>query len=377
LKKWKKKKKQMKPPKIIISGGGTGGHVFPAIAIANAIKAKQSDAEILFVGALGKIEMEKVPQAGYEIIGLDIKGLQRKISFDNLKFPIRLLKSLWKSSSILKSFKADVAVGVGGYASGPLLYMASRNNIPYVIQEQNSYPGITNKLLAKKASKICVAYEGMDQFFPANTLMYTGNPVRAELLDIQALRVHAIEHFGLDVNKKTIFITGGSLGARTLNESVLNFVQEINSSDVQLIWQTGRFYYSTIVENAKEKFSEGVKIFEFISSMDMAYAAADLIIARAGAGTISELCLVGKPVVLVPSPNVAEDHQTKNAMALVKNNAAVLVKDANAKQELIPKALELLKNKEQLESLSAEIKKLAMPNAADIIADEVLKLVKR
>jgi UDP-N-acetylglucosamine--N-acetylmuramyl-(pentapeptide) pyrophosphoryl-undecaprenol N-acetylglucosamine transferase len=367
----------MKPPKIIISGGGTGGHVFPAIAIANAIKAKQSDAEILFVGALGKIEMEKVPQAGYEIIGLDIKGLQRKISFDNLKFPIRLLKSLWKSSSILKSFKADVAVGVGGYASGPLLYMASRNNIPYVIQEQNSYPGITNKLLAKKASKICVAYEGMDQFFPANTLMYTGNPVRAELLDIQALRVHAIEHFGLDVNKKTIFITGGSLGARTLNESVLNFVQEINSSDVQLIWQTGRFYYSTIVENAKEKFSEGVKIFEFISSMDMAYAAADLIIARAGAGTISELCLVGKPVVLVPSPNVAEDHQTKNAMALVKNNAAVLVKDANAKQELIPKALELLKNKEQLESLSAEIKKLAMPNAADIIADEVLKLVKR
>ncbi len=367
----------MKPPKIIISGGGTGGHVFPAIAIANAIKAKRADAEFLFVGALGKIEMEKVPLAGYEIIGLDIKGLQRKLSFDNLKFPIRLIKSLWKSFSILKKFKADVAVGVGGYASGPLLYMASKHNIPYVIQEQNSYPGITNKMLAKNASKICVAYEGMEQFFPAATLMYTGNPVRAELLEIQGLREQAIQHFGLDVNKKTIFITGGSLGARTLNESVLNFADEINRSDVQLIWQTGRFYYSTIVENAKEKFSEGVKIFEFISSMDMAYAVADLIIARAGAGTISELCLVGKPVILVPSPNVAEDHQTKNAMALVKNNAAVLVKDVNAKQELIPKALKLLQEKEQLERLSAEIKKLAMPHAAEIIADEVLKLVKR
>lgn len=367
----------MKSPKIIISGGGTGGHVFPAIAIAKAIKAKQADAEILFVGALGKIEMEKVPQAGFEIIGLDIKGLQRKLSLDNLKFPIRLLKSLWKSSSILKKFNADVAVGVGGYASGPLLYMASRNHIPYVIQEQNSYPGITNKLLAKKASKICVAYEGMEQFFPSQTLLYTGNPVRSELLNIEGLREQAMKEFDLDPTKKTIFITGGSLGARTLNESVLNFVAEINASEVQLIWQTGRFYYSTIVENAKEKFSKGVKIFEFISSMDMAYAVADLIIARAGAGTISELCLVGKPVILVPSPNVAEDHQTKNAMALVKNNAAVLVKDANAKQELIPKALTLLKEKEQLERLSEEIKKLAMPNAAEIIADEVLKLVKR
>lgn len=367
----------MKPPKIVISGGGTGGHVFPAIAIANAIKAKCADAEILFVGALGKIEMEKVPQAGYKIIGLDIKGLQRKITFDNLKFPWRLIKSLWKASNILKEFKADVAVGVGGYASGPLLYMASRNNIPCVIQEQNSYPGITNKLLAKKSDKICVAYEGMDAFFPKEKLMFTGNPVRAELMNVKDLRAKAIEHFQLDENKKTIFITGGSLGAKTLNESVLNFVDKINASDVQIIWQTGRFYYSTIVENATNKFREGVKIFEFISSMDMAYAVADVIVARAGAGTISELCLVGKPVILVPSPNVAEDHQTKNAMALVKNNAAVLVKDNDAKQELIPTALNLLEDKKQMELLSIEIKKLAMPNAADIIAEEVLKLVRK
>ncbi len=366
----------MKQPKIIISGGGTGGHVFPAISIANAIKAKQPNAVILFVGALGKIEMEKVPQAGYDIIGLDIKGLQRKLSIDNLMFPIRLLKSLWKANSILNKFKADVAVGVGGYASGPLLYIASKNNIPYVIQEQNSYPGITNKLLAKNASKICVAYEGMEKYFPAANIMYTGNPVRSELLNVEGLRAQAIAHFQLDVNKKTIFITGGSLGARTLNESVMNFAEEINASEVQLIWQTGRFYYSTIVENARGKFSRGVKIFEFISSMDMAYAAADLIIARAGAGTISELCLVGKPVILVPSPNVAEDHQTKNALALVKNNAAVMVEDVHARQELMPKALEILKDETKLVQLSAEIKKLGMPNAADIIAEEVLKLVK-
>jgi UDP-N-acetylglucosamine--N-acetylmuramyl-(pentapeptide) pyrophosphoryl-undecaprenol N-acetylglucosamine transferase len=367
----------MKPPRIIISGGGTGGHVFPAIAIANAIRAKRPDAEFLFVGALGKIEMEKVPQAGYKIIGLDIKGLQRKLTFDNLKFPLRLINSLLKSSNILKEFKADVAVGVGGYASGPLLYMASKKNIPYLIQEQNSYPGITNKLLAKNASKICVAYDGMNQFFPQEKLMYTGNPVRSELLEISGLREKGYAHFELDPNKPTIFITGGSLGARTLNESILNFVNEINASEVQLIWQTGRFYYSTIVENASRKFHGGVKIFEFISSMDMAYAVADVIIARAGAGTISELCLVGKPVILVPSPNVAEDHQTKNAMSLVKHDAALLVKDNVAVNELMPMALELLKNKSQMKALSEAIKKLAMPNAADIIADEVLKLVKR
>lgn len=367
----------MKPPKIVISGGGTGGHVFPAIAIANAIMAKQANAEILFVGALGKIEMDKVPQAGYKIIGLDIQGLQRKFSLENLKFPIRLLKSLWKASSILKDFNADVAVGVGGYASGPLLYMASKRNIPYVIQEQNSYPGITNKLLAKKASKICVAYENMEVFFPIEKLMLTGNPVRSELLNIKGLREQALQFFELDASKKTIFITGGSLGARTLNESILQYIDEINASDVQIIWQTGRFYYSTIVENAARKFNGRVKIFEFISSMDMAYAVADIIIARAGAGTISELCLVAKPVILVPSPNVAEDHQTKNAMALVKNNAAVLVKDVNAVQELVPTALKLLQNNSQMIALSDAIKKLAMPNAAEIIADEVLKLVKR
>lgn len=367
----------MKSPKILISGGGTGGHVFPAIAIANAIKALEPNADILFVGALGKIEMEKVPAAGYKIIGLDIKGLQRSLTLDNLKFPIRLIKSLWKSKKIIKDFRPDVAVGVGGYASGPMLQVAKSNNVPYVLQEQNSYAGITNKLLAKSASKICVAYEGMEKFFPAEKIMLTGNPVRAELLKIQGLRAEAYKFFGLDEKKKTIFITGGSLGARTLNESVLNSADIINASDVQIIWQTGRFYYSTIVENATKQLRSGVKIFEFISNMDMAYAVADIIIARAGAGTISELCLVNKAVILVPSPNVAEDHQTKNAMALVNKNAALLIKDVEAREKLIPTALNLLKDEEQMQVLSKNISALAMPNAAEVIAREVLNLVRK
>jgi UDP-N-acetylglucosamine--N-acetylmuramyl-(pentapeptide) pyrophosphoryl-undecaprenol N-acetylglucosamine transferase len=367
----------MKSPKILISGGGTGGHVFPAIAIANAIKEMEPSADILFIGALGKIEMEKVPAAGYKIIGLDIKGLQRKLTFDNLKFPMRLLKSLWKSKKIIKEFKPDVAVGVGGYASGPMLQVAKSNGVPYLLQEQNSYAGITNKLLANAAAKICVAYEGMEKFFPAEKILLTGNPVRAELLKIKGLREEAIKFFELDATKKTIFITGGSLGARTLNESVLNHIDLINASDVQIIWQTGRFYYSTIVENASKQMRAGVKIFEFISNMDMAYAAADIIIARAGAGTISELCLVQKPVVLVPSPNVAEDHQTKNAMSLVNKNAAVLVRDSEAKNKLIPTVFELLKNEKQLAELSQNISALAKPNAAKEIAEEVLKLIKR
>ncbi len=367
----------MRAPRIIISGGGTGGHVFPAIAIANAIKDLEPNTEFLFVGALGKIEMEKVPAAGYKIIGLDIKGLQRKLSIDNLKFPIRLIKSLWKSKKIIKDFRPDVAVGVGGYASGPMLQVAKQQGIPYVLQEQNSYPGITNKLLAKNAEKICVAYEGMQKFFPSDKIMLTGNPVRAELLNIQDLRANAIAHFGLNPNKKTIFITGGSLGARTLNESVMQHIDIINASEVQIIWQTGRFYYSTIVENATKQLRSDVKIFEFISNMDMAYAVADIIIARAGAGTISELCLVKKPVILVPSPNVAEDHQTKNAMALVNKEAAVLIRDVEAREKLIPQALELLNNETELKKLSNNIAALALPNAAKIIAEEVLKLVKR
>lgn len=367
----------MKSPRILISGGGTGGHVFPAIAIANAIKEIEPNAEILFIGALGKIEMEKVPAAGYKIIGLDIKGLQRKLTLDNLKFPIRLLKSLWKSKKIIKEFKPDVAVGVGGYASGPMLQVAKSNGVPYLLQEQNSYAGITNKLLASAASKICVAYDGMEKFFPAEKIMLTGNPVRSELLKIKGLREEAIKFFELDRAKKIVFITGGSLGARTLNESVLSQIDLINASDVQIIWQTGRFYYSTIVENASRQMRSGIKIFEFISNMDMAYAAADVIIARAGAGTISELCLVQKPVVLVPSPNVAEDHQTKNAMSLVNKNAAVLVKDSEAKTKLISTVFELLKNEKQLAELSTNISALAKPNAANDIAFEVLKLIKR
>ncbi len=366
----------MKSPRVIISGGGTGGHIYPAISIANAIREMHPQAEILFVGALGKIEMEKVPAAGYEIVGLDIKGFQRSFSLQNLLFPWKVLKSLLKAGSIINKFKPDVAVGVGGYASGPLLFMAGLKNIPYIIQEQNSYAGITNKLLSKKASKICVAYEDMDQYFPKQKILFTGNPVRANLLNVSSLRSKAMTEFGLDENKKTIFVTGGSLGARTLNESILKNLDLIEHSDVQLLWQTGKFYYSTIVENGQNHFPKGVRIFEFISNMDMAYAAADVIVSRAGAGTISELCLLKKAVILVPSPNVAEDHQTKNAQALLKNDAAMMVSDKEAREKLIPMAIDLLNNENKKALLANAIYALGKPNAANEIANEVIKLIK-
>jgi len=361
--------------KIIVSGGGTGGHIYPAISIANALKQKHSDCEILFVGAEGKMEMEKVPAAGYDIIGLPIRGLQRSFTKENLKFFSRLLKSIWKAKAIVKGFQPDAVVGVGGYASGPLLRVASKLGVPALIQEQNSYAGITNKLLAKKAKKICVAYEGMERFFPKDKIILTGNPVRKDLLEIESKKAEALEYFGLDTNKKIILIVGGSLGARTINNSVLKSLDAVSQSDVQIIWQTGKFYIEKVQEELKNWDLPNLKVSDFLSRMDLAYAAADLVISRAGAGTISELCLVAKPSILVPSPNVSEDHQTKNAMALVNKDAAVMVKDIDAVQKLIPEALSLITNEEKLNRLSVNCKELAKPNAADDIAEQILAMI--
>jgi UDP-N-acetylglucosamine--N-acetylmuramyl-(pentapeptide) pyrophosphoryl-undecaprenol N-acetylglucosamine transferase len=365
-------KKQIK---IIVSGGGTGGHIYPAISIANALKQKIENCEILFVGAEGKMEMEKVPAAGYKIVGLPIRGLQRSLSKENLKFFPRLFKSLRKAKKVVKEFQPDVVIGVGGYASGPLLHVASKLGIPTLIQEQNSYAGITNKLLAKKAKKICVAYDGMERFFPKEKILLTGNPVRKDLINIAQKNKEAKEYFKLDPQKKVILIVGGSLGARTINNSVLNALDQIKDSEVQLIWQTGKFYFDKVKEELKSWDLDNVKVFDFVSRMDLAYAAADIVISRAGAGTISELCLVEKPSILVPSPNVAEDHQTQNAMALVKKNAALMVKDVEAQQKLIKEALSLIKDADLLEELAKNSKALAKPKAADDIANEILAML--
>jgi UDP-N-acetylglucosamine--N-acetylmuramyl-(pentapeptide) pyrophosphoryl-undecaprenol N-acetylglucosamine transferase len=360
--------------RIIISGGGTGGHIFPAIAIANALKKLDESNEILFVGANGRMEMEKVPAAGYKIIGLDIQGIQRGSIVKNLQFPVKLLNSVRKSVKIIKDFKPDAAVGVGGYASGPLLYAASIKGIPYLIQEQNSYAGITNKWLGKKASKICVAYDGMEQFFPASKIIKTGNPIRKDSVNIAGKQMQALELLKLSAFKKTILVTGGSLGARTLNNSILAGLDKIIAADVQLIWQTGKFYYKSIIEKLGEDYHPDIRIMEFVNRMDLAYAAADVIISRAGAGTIAELCVIKKPVILVPSPNVAEDHQTKNALALLKDNAAVFIPDRDAEAKLVDKALELLNDKDKQKTLSTNIGKLAMPDADEVIAKEVMKI---
>jgi len=362
--------------KIIISGGGTGGHIFPAIAIANALKNIDPGIQILFVGAKGRMEMEKVPAAGYKIIGLDIRGIQRKSLWKNVMFPVKLLLSVRESVKIIKDFKPDAAVGVGGYASGPLLYAASLKGIPYLIQEQNSYAGVTNKWLGKKAQKICVAFDGMEKFFPYNRIIKTGNPIRKDAVNVAGKHMQALELFNLSAFKKTILITGGSLGARTLNDSVLAGLDKIIAADVQIIWQTGKFYYKSIIERLGENYHPDVRIVEFLNRMDLAYAAADIIISRAGAGTIAELCVLKKPVILVPSPNVAEDHQTKNALALVQENAAAFVADRDAATKLIDKALELLSDKETQKKLSDNIGKLAMPDADEVIAREVMKMVR-
>ena len=360
--------------RVIISGGGTGGHIFPAVSIANAVKALRPDAKILFVGALGRMEMQRVPAAGYEIIGLPIQGFDRKNLLKNFKVLYKIWKSQRMAKKIIKDFRPQVAVGVGGYASGPTLNMAAAKGIPCLLQEQNSYAGVTNKLLAKKAAKICVAYEGMERFFPAEKIMMTGNPVRQQLLDTTITHEDAVRTFGFDPTKKVVLIVGGSLGARTLNESVLQHLDQIRKSDVQFIWQTGKFYSAEISERLKGQDIPNLTVTDFISDMGVAYKAADLVVSRAGAGSISEFCLLGKPVILVPSPNVAEDHQTKNAMALVNKAAALYVKDAEADKILLPLAIDTAKDDAKLQSLHENILKMALPDSADMIAKEVIKL---
>ena len=364
------------PYRIMISGGGTGGHIYPAIAIANTLKSIEDSIEILFVGAQGKMEMEKVPEAGYEIIGLWISGLQRKLTIDNLSFPFKVISSVWKSFKLLKEFKPHAVVGVGGYASGPLLYAATKKNIPTLIQEQNSYAGITNKLLAGKVDRVCVASKGMSKFFPSEKIILTGNPVRTDILDLENKKTKALQSFGFTSDKPVLLILGGSLGARTLNEAMISGLDALIAADVQVIWQTGKFYIDEMTERTKDKDLTNIKVLAFLKEMDLTYAAADVVISRAGALSISELCLAGKPVIFVPSPNVAEDHQTKNAQALVDEDAAIMVKDTEAKETLIPSVIDLIESTETQNRLSENIKKMGRPNAAKDIANEILALIK-
>lgn len=362
--------------RVIISGGGTGGHIFPAVSIANEIKAKRPDAKILFVGAEGRMEMQRVPAAGYPIKGLPIAGFNRKNLLKNIPVLFKILESRRMARRILRDFRPQVAVGVGGYASGPTLNVAESMCIPTLLQEQNSYAGVTNKLLAKKARKICVAYDGMSRFFPADKILFTGNPVRQNLLEGTVQKDDAVRSFGLVPGKRTILVIGGSLGARTLNESILGNLPLVKQqNNVQFVWQTGKYYSSAIKEELDRRgCPDNLKVMDFIADMKQAYAAADLVISRAGAGSISEFCLLGKPVILVPSPNVAEDHQTKNALALVQKNAALYVPDAEARRSLLPLAINTVADHEKLETLSRNIIQLARPNAASDIADEVIKL---
>jgi UDP-N-acetylglucosamine--N-acetylmuramyl-(pentapeptide) pyrophosphoryl-undecaprenol N-acetylglucosamine transferase len=367
--------------RFILSGGGTGGHIYPAIAIANELKLRFPDAEFLFVGANDKMEMQKVPQSGYKIEGLWIAGLQRKLTLQNAMFPIKLLSSLWKSRKIIKKFKPDVVIGTGGFASGPLLQMANMLNIPTLIQEQNSYPGITNKLLSKKANKICVAYENLERFFPKNKMILTGNPVRQDLIDIDGKRQEAIKYFNLDSTKKTLLILGGSLGARRINQLIEKELSFLESKNIQIIWQCGKLYFdeykkfNKISEQPSTINHQLTTVLAFIDRMDLVYTVADIVISRAGASSVSELCIVGKPVIFIPSPNVAEDHQTKNAKSIVDKDGALMLKESelNEKFELVFN--ELLSNENQQNELSKNIKLLALPNATKQIVDEILKLL--
>ncbi len=359
----------------MISGGGTGGHIYPAIAIANAWMEKHPDSEILFVGALGKMEMQKVPEAGYQIKGLPVAGLQRSLSLSNLSFPIKLLKSIRMASKIVKEFNPNAVVGVGGYASGPVLFAAQRKKIPTLVQEQNSYAGLTNKILAKKANKICVAYPAMDAFFPADRIAYTGNPVRKDILNLDGKKEIALTHFGLEAGKKTLLVLGGSLGARTLNQAVLKDMKALNENGYQVLWQSGKFYFKEMLEKTEAAELKHIHLREFIREMDLAYAAADVIVSRAGALSVSELSLVGKPVIFIPSPNVAEDHQTKNAMAFVNHNAAWILKDEEAVGQLKEKVDALMQDPSIGEALGMKIKSLAKPDAANAIVNELEKLV--
>ena len=364
--------------RVVISGGGTGGHIFPAVSIANAIKALEPDAAILFVGAEGRMEMQRVPAAGYEIKGLPIRGFFRPLwKPANIGVAIDYLKSKWMAKKILREFRPDVAVGVGGYASSAALGAANSLGIPTLIQEQNSYAGLANKTLAAKASKICVAYDGMERFFPAEKIILTGNPVRQNLLDTTISHDEAVKSLGFDPKKKTILLVGGSLGARTINESVLRHLDLVKSSDVQFYWQTGKYYSAEIAKRLEGENIPNLKVTDFITDMGVAYQAADLVISRAGASSISEFCLIGKPVILVPSPNVAEDHQTKHALALVHKDAALYVKDAEAPDTLLSLAIKTVSDDARLKSLSENVLKLALPDSAEIIAKEVIKLSKK
>jgi UDP-N-acetylglucosamine--N-acetylmuramyl-(pentapeptide) pyrophosphoryl-undecaprenol N-acetylglucosamine transferase len=362
----------MRTYKFILSGGGTGGHIYPAIAIANELKSRFPNADILFVGAKDKMEMQKVPQAGYPIQGLWIAGLQRRLTFDNALFPVKLLSSLLKSRQIIKQFKPDVVIGTGGFASGPLLQMANSVGIPTVIQEQNSYPGITNKLLSKKANAICVAYEKLERFFPKEKIVLTGNPVRQDLIEVQSKRAEGLAHYNLDPNKKTILILGGSLGARRINQLIEKELEFFASQNVQLLWQCGKFYLDEY-----QKFnSENVQVMAFIERMDLVYAAADVVISRAGASSVSELCIVGKPVIFIPSPNVAEDHQTKNAKSVADKNGAILIRESELDSNFESTFSDLITDEKKQNELSQNINNLALPNATKAIVEEILKLIK-
>ncbi|GGF18672.1 undecaprenyldiphospho-muramoylpentapeptide beta-N-acetylglucosaminyltransferase [Hymenobacter cavernae] len=365
----------LRPYRVIISGGGTGGHIFPAVAIANELRRRQPEAEILFVGANGRMEMTRVPEAGYEIVGLDISGLQRRLTPQNLLFPVRVFRSVRKAGKLVESFRPDAVVGVGGYASAPVLLAATSRGIPSLIQEQNSYAGLVNKLLSRRVDRICVAYEGMEKFFPAAKLVLTGNPVRTEIAGGD--RAEALQFFGLSPEKQTLLVVGGSLGARTLNQATAAALSRLREAGVQLIWQTGKLYYPEAQQQAAGYAEAGLKALEFVKRMDLAYAAADVVISRAGALSVSELCLTGKPSILVPSPNVAEDHQTKNALALVEREAAILVTDAEAPAKLYDQALTLLANPGRQQQLSQNVRRLAHPDATTVIVDELLALMDR
>jgi len=363
------------PYRLIITGGGTGGHIFPALAIANEFKARHADAEILFVGATGRMEMTRVPEAGYKIIGLWISGLQRKLTLSNLAFPIKLISSYFKARGILKKFKPHAVIGTGGYASGPILLAATRNNIPSLIQEQNSYAGLTNKQLGAKVQKVCVAYPNMENYFPKDKIVFTGNPVRKDILDLNSKREVALNHFGFSPNEKTLLILGGSLGARTINESILEGIDRLVDSQVQVIWQTGKAYYESVRTQIQDKDLRRIRVHDFLKQMDLAYAASDAVISRAGALAISEICLAKRPCILVPSPNVAEDHQTKNAMTLVNEGAARMIKDTEAKNLLVSESLKLIYDQQLCDSLSENIGRMGKPKATENIVDEIEKLI--
>ncbi|MFA9388651.1 MAG: undecaprenyldiphospho-muramoylpentapeptide beta-N-acetylglucosaminyltransferase [Prolixibacteraceae bacterium] len=363
--------------KILISGGGTGGHIFPALSIANEIKDLLPETEFLFVGAEGRMEMDRVPAAGYKIIGLPIMGFPRKPGVKMLKFFVNLARSMRSARRVVKQFRPDVVVGVGGYASGPVLRVAANFKFPSLIQEQNSYAGLTNRLLAKRVNKICVAYDHMDRYFPAAKIVYTGNPVRKNLIEAWSKIEEARAFYKLKDGKKVLLVVGGSLGAGTLNNSLLKDIELLKKSDFEVIWQTGKYYYQSVLAQTKKSEIPNIHIYEFLSRMDLAYVVADLVISRAGAGTISELCLMEKACILVPSPNVAEDHQTKNALALVEKNAAIMIKDQDAEQRLVTKALEVIQQEDQLKDLEKNIKLLAKPNAANDIAKMVIELAQQ